>query len=88
MGLGFCEGTHIWLNGKTFDYRNRDCEFGPPYTNQNQNYLKEIISSVCCQEKCSRASVLYTGHVKEPGLSCVVGTLDSILHRLLVTNRN
>jgi len=25
------------------------------------------------QEKCSCVSVLYTGHVKEPGLSCVVG---------------
>jgi len=24
-------------------------------------------------EQCSRVSVLYTGHVKEPGLSCVVG---------------
>jgi len=25
------------------------------------------------QEKCSRVSVLYTGHVKEAGLSYVVG---------------
>jgi len=28
-------------------------------------------------EKCSRVSVLYTGHIKEPGLSCVVGAAVS-----------
>jgi len=32
-------------------------------------------------KKCSRASVLYTGHVKEPGLSCVMcGGRPNILH--------
>ena len=35
---------------------------------------KKEICTGSSQEKCSRVSVLYTGHVKEPGLSCVVGT--------------
>jgi len=33
---------------------------------------KEICTG-SSQNKCSRVSVFYTGHVKEPGLSCVVG---------------
>ena len=32
------------------------------------------------QAKCSHVSVLYTGHVKEPGLSCVVG-IPTVVHR-------
>ena len=34
--------------------------------------LKKEICTGSSQAKCSRVSVLYTGHVKEPGLSCVV----------------
>ena len=38
--------------------------------------LKLLEKEICTgssQDKCSRVSVLYTGHVKVPGLSCVVG---------------
>jgi len=34
---------------------------------------KKEICNGSFQEKCSRVSVLYTGHVKEHGLPCVVG---------------
>ena len=64
------EGEGIWLSGKTLDCRHRDSEFDPP------SLQLKLLKGVCTgssQEKCSRVSVLYTGHVKEPGLSCVVG---------------
>ena len=38
-----------------------------------QNLLKQEICTGFSQEKCSRVSVLYTRHVKEPGLPYVVG---------------
>ena len=66
-----CISEGIWLSGKTLDCRARDCEFDPPSLQ-----LKLLRSKLCAgssQDKCSRVSVLYTGHVKEPGLSCVVG---------------
>jgi len=53
------------------DCRARDCEFDPPLT--LTKITKKEICTGSSQEKCSRVSVLYTGHVKEPGLSCVVG---------------
>ena len=34
---------------------------------------KKEICTGSCQEKCSRVLVLFTGHVKESSLSCVVG---------------
>ena len=45
---------------------------------------KEICTG-SSQDKCSRVSVLYTGHVKEPGLSSVV---DLQYLALWATNRN
>jgi len=72
MILGpLCFSERIWLSGKTLDCRPRDCEFDPP--SLQLKLLKKEICTGSSQEKCSRVSVLYTGHVKEPGLSCVVG---------------
>jgi len=60
----------IWLSGKTLDCRPRDCEFDPPSLQ-----LKLLNGDIYWfLEKCSCVLVDYTGHVKEPGLSCVVGT--------------
>ena len=61
----------IWLSGKTLKCRPRDCEFDPP--SLQLKLLKKEVCTGSSQEKCSRVSVLYTGHIKEPGLSCVVG---------------
>jgi len=60
----------IWLSGKTLDCRPRDCEFDSPSLR-----LKLLKGDMYWffPGKCSRVSVLYTGHVKKPGLSCVVG---------------
>jgi len=38
----------------------------------NINYSVELFTGSSHEER-SRVSVLYTGHVKEPGLSCVMG---------------
>ena len=51
----------IWLSGKTLDCRPRDCEFDPP--SLQLKLLKKEICTGSSQEKCSRISVLYTGHV-------------------------
>ena len=59
----------IWLSGKTLDHRPSDCEFDPPPLTPS----KITICTGSSLAKCSRVSVLYTGDVKEPGLSCVVG---------------
>jgi len=67
--LTFSEGN--WLSGKTLECRPRDSEFNP--TSLQLKLLKKEIFTGSSQEKCSRVSVLYTGHVKEPGLSSVVG---------------
>ena len=39
----------------------------------NAFITKKEICTGSSLEKCSRTSGLYTGYVKEPGLSCVVG---------------
>ena len=64
--LTFSEGN--WLSGKTLECRPRDSEFNP-----TSLQLKGDNFCVFFRKKCSCISVLYTGHVKEPGLSSVVG---------------
>ena len=59
----------IWLSGKT----PADPGIASSIPLTSQQLLKKEICTGSSQEKCSRVSVLYTGHVKEPGLSCVVG---------------
>jgi len=66
------EGT--WLSGRTLDRRPRDCQFDPPHPNKIST--KEICTS-SSKEKGSRALVLDIVHVKEAGLSCVVGAPES-----------
>jgi len=70
LSLSFSHSEGIWLSGKTLDCRPRDFEFDPPSLQ-----LKSLKGDMhwFFPRKCSLVPVLYTGHVKEPGLSCVVG---------------
>jgi len=54
--------------------------------------LTKITNKEICtgssQEKCSRVSVLYAEHVKEPGLACVLGAPVSMHYGPLIETNN
>jgi len=68
-----------WLSGKALDFQPWDCEFDLPLT-----HITLLNGDMYWF--FSGKNVLYTGHVTEPGLSCVVGF--SILHYGSLTETN